>query len=447
MSHVFHRHLRQTYPVAARGDGVEIIDRDGRRYIDASGGAAVSCLGHSHPKVIAAIKRQINQLAYAHTGFFTSEPAEALADKLIETGPAGMDRVYFVSGGSEAVEAALKMARQYFLEIGEPERRHFIARRQCYHGKTLGVLGVGGNAWRRRQFEPLLIDVAHVSPCYAYRGREEGEDDVAYGARLAAELEATIQELGPKSVIGVVAEPVVGATMGAVPPVEGYFKAVREICDRHGILLILDEVMCGMGRTGTLFAAEQEGVTPDLVTIAKGLGAGYQPIGAVLASKSIVDAIAAGSGFFQHGHTYMGHPTACAAALAVQETIAEEQLLGRVRQQGQLLRALLEARFGAHPHVGDIRGRGLFQGMEFVADRASKQPFDPTLKIHARIKAEAMAAGLMCYPMGGTIDGRTGDHLLLAPPFIVSEDELNLIVDRLEGAIETACAAARGAAA
>jgi adenosylmethionine-8-amino-7-oxononanoate aminotransferase len=447
MSHVFYRQPKHDYPIAVRGEGIEIVDRDGNRYLDASGGAAVSCLGHDHPRVIAAINEQIARLAYAHTSFFTTEPAEALADHLIERAPEGIDQVYYVSGGSEGVEAALKLARQYFVETGQPQRRRFIARRQSYHGNTLGALSVGGNAWRRRQFQPLLIDVAHVSPCYAYRDRAEGESDQAYALRLAEELDATIQELGPETVIAFVAEPVVGATMGAVPAVTGYFRAVREICDRYGMLLILDEVMCGMGRTGTLFACEQEGVRPDLVTVAKGLGAGYQPIGATLLSRAIYEAIVAGSGFFQHGHTYMAHPTACAAALAVQETIVEEQLLGRVLMQGAKLRELLGERLEAHPHVGDIRGRGLLQGLELVADRVSKRPFAPERRLHARIKSEAMARGLMCYPNAGTIDGVRGDHVLLAPPYIVTDAELELIVDRLAAAIDAALASADQAAA
>jgi adenosylmethionine-8-amino-7-oxononanoate aminotransferase len=447
MSHLFYRQPKSEYPVAVRGEGIEIVDRDGNRYLDASGGAAVSCLGHDHPRVIEAIQAQVAKLAYAHTSFFTTEPAEALADHLIERAPEGIERVYYVSGGSEAVEAALKMARQYFVETGRPERRRFIARRQSYHGNTLGALSVGGNAWRRRQFEPLLIDVAHVSPCYAYRDRADGESDEAYGLRLAEELDRTVRELGPDTVIGFVAEPVVGATMGAVPPVKGYFRAVREVCDRYGMLLILDEVMCGIGRTGTLFACEQDGVRPDLVTVAKGLGAGYQPIGATLVSGAIYDAIVAGSGFFQHGHTYMAHPTACAAALAVQETIVEEQLLGRVRQQGARLRELLCERLGGHPHVGDIRGRGLLMGLELVAERATRRPFAPERRLHARIKAEAMARGLMCYPNAGTIDGTRGDHVLLAPPYVVSDAELELIVERLAAAIDAALATADQAAA
>jgi hypothetical protein len=447
MSHVFYRQPKHAYPIAVRGEGILIIDRDGKRYLDASGGAAVSCLGHDHPRVIAAIKAQVETLAYAHTSFFTTEPAEALADHLIERAPDGIERVFYVSGGSEAVEAALKLARQYFVEIGQLQRRRFIARRQSYHGNTLGALAVGGNAWRRRQFEPLLIDVAHVGPCYAYRDRAERESDEAYGLRLAAELDRTVQELGPETVIAFVAEPVVGATMGAVPAVPGYFRAVREICDRYGMLLILDEVMCGMGRTGTLFACEQEGVRPDLVTVAKGLGAGYQPIGAALVAGAVHEAIVAGSGFPQHGHTYMAHPTACAAALAVQEAIVEEQLLGRVRQQGARLRELLGERLGAHPHVGDIRGRGLLQGLELVADRVTKRPFPPERRLHARIRSEAMARGLMCYPNAGTIDGVRGDHVLLAPPYIVTDAELELIVERLAAAIDAALATADQAAA
>jgi adenosylmethionine-8-amino-7-oxononanoate aminotransferase len=447
MSHVFYRQPRQDYPIAVRGEGIEIIDRDGKRYLDASGGAAVSCLGHSHPRVIAAIQAQAARLAYAHSSFFTSEPAEALADHLIERAPEGIDRVFYTSGGSEAVEAALKVARQYFVEIGQPQRRRFVARRQSYHGNTLGALAVGGNAWRRRQFEPLLIDAAHVSPCYAYRDQAPNEPDAAYVGRLAAELEATIEELGPESVIAFVAEPVVGATMGAVPPVAGYFRAMRDICDRYGMLLILDEVMCGMGRTGTLFACEQEGVRPDVVTIAKGLGAGYQPIGATLVSHTIYEAIVAGSGFFQHGYTYMAHPTACAAGLAVQQAIVEEQLLARVREQGGRLRALLLERFGPHAHVGDVRGRGLFLALELVADRTSKRPFPPERRLHARVRSEALARGLMVYAMGGTIDGQRGDHIVLAPPYIVTEADLELIVERLAAALDAALARTDQAAA
>ena len=439
-THVMHRHLRHTPPVAVRGQGVWLEDAAGRRYIDASGGAAVSCLGHGHPDVLAAMHRQIDQLAYAHTSFFTTEVAEQLADQLIRTAPAGMSHAYFVSGGSEAVEAALKMARQYYLEIGQPERSHFIARRQSYHGNTLGALAVGGNEWRRRQFAPLLIDVTHVSPCYPYRDLQPGETPEAYGQRLARELDEAIQRVGPAKVLAFIAETVGGATAGVLVPVPGYLKAVREVCDRHGVLLILDEVMCGMGRTGTLHACEQDGVVPDLMTIAKGLGGGYQPIGAVLAQQKIVDAMSSGSGFFQHGHTYLGHAVACAAALAVQQVIERDGVLQKVKRDASVLQALLADKFKNHPHVGDIRGRGFFWGIELVQDRASKAPFDPARRLHAKVKAAAFARGLLVYPMGGTVDGCYGDHILLAPPFIASQDELAQIVSRLAEALDAALA-------
>lgn len=437
---VLHRSLRSTPPVAVRGQGAWLYDQEGRAYLDGSGGAAVSCLGHNHPDVQAAMHAQIDALAYAHTSFFTTEVAEQLAATLVTDAPAGTSHAYFVSGGSEAIEAALKMARQYYVEIGQPQRRHIVARRQSYHGNTLGALAVGGNAWRRAQFAPLLIDVAHVSPCYAYRDQAAGETDDQYAERLAQELEQTFQRLGPDSVMAFVAEPVVGATSGAVTAVPGYFRRIREVCDRHGVLLIADEVMCGMGRTGTLYAVEQEGITPDLITIAKGLGGGYQPIGAVMAQERIVQAMQRGSGFFQHGHTYLGHATACAASLAVQQVIKRDNLLARVRAQGEGLRQRLHQALGDHPHVGDIRGRGLFMGVELVRDRASKATFDPALSLHARIKREAMARGLMVYPMGGTIDGRQGDHVLLAPPFIITDDELDQLTERLAGAIDAAIA-------
>ena len=436
MTHVFHRSPRDDYAVAVRGEGAYLFDREGKRYLDASGGAAVSCLGHSDAAVVAAVQEQLAKLPFAHTSFFTNEPMEALADALVKRAPGSLDKVYFVSGGSEAVEAALKLARQYFVEKGEPQRRYLIARRQSYHGNTLGALAVGGNAARRKQFEPLLIEASHVAPCYAYRGRETGETDDAYATRLAAELEAEIQRLGTGKVIAFLAETVVGATLGAVPPVAGYFKRVREVCDRYGILLILDEVMCGMGRCGSLFTFEQEGVVPDLVTVAKGLGAGYQPIGATLVSKRIHDTIVGGSGFFQHGHTYLGHAAACAGALAVQKRLNEDGLIARVNPLGATLERKLREAFGNHPHVGDIRGRGLFRGLELVQDRDGKIPFDPSLRVHTRLKKEALKAGFLCYPTGGTADGVRCDHVLLAPPFIIEDGQLDELVDKLGRALE-----------
>ena len=441
--HVFHRHTRSDLPVAVRGEGIYLYDSAGKRYLDASGGAAVSCLGHGHPRVTQAIKRQLDEVAYAHTSFFTTEVAETLADTLIAEAPAGIERVYFNSGGSEGIEAALKMARQYFLESGQPERKHIIGRWQSYHGNTLGALAVGGNRWRRKPFEPLLPQFQHISACYSYREKGSGETEEQYALRVADELEQEILRLGPGTVAAFIAETVVGATLGAVTASPGYFKRIREICDRYGVLLILDEVMCGMGRTGTLHACEQEGIAPDLMVIAKGLAAGYQPIGALLVSERIFEAMRAGSGFFQHGHTYMAHPTACAAALEVQRVIKDDNLLANVRAQGDRLHSALTRTFGEHPHVGDIRGRGLLQAIELVLDPETKEPFDPVHALNARVKREAMARGLMCYPMGGTVDGRAGDHVLLAPPFIIDENAVQTIASGLREAVDAAIASTR----
>ncbi|MCK0150489.1 aspartate aminotransferase family protein [Marivita sp. S6314] len=437
MSHVFPRHNLAPPVKAVRGEGCYLYDETGKQYFDGSGGAAVSCLGHGDPEIIQAIQDQAARLAYAHTGFFTSDPAEALADLLVEHAPGDLDRVYFVSGGSEAVESALKLARQYFLEIGQDQRRHVIARRQSYHGNTLGALATGGNAWRRAQFEPILMNVSHIAPCYEYLDRAPDESAFDYGQRAAQDLEDEILRLGPDSVIAFVAEPVVGATMGAVPAVEGYFKRIRDICDTYGVLLILDEVMCGMGRVGHLFACTADGVTPDILCIAKGLGAGYQPIGAMMCTNTIYDAISAGSGFFQHGHTYLGHPVACATSLAVLNALLDRNLIPQVRTQGDALAKALTDQFGQHPHIGDIRGRGLFRGLEFVQDRETKTPFDPSQNIAGRFKKAAFDAGLICYPMRGTRDGNLGDHVLLAPPFIVSDDQIGEIVGKLQTAADS----------
>lgn len=436
MSHVFPRHTRSELPKIARGQGVYLYDTTGKKYFDGSGGAAVSCLGHGDPDVTKAIRDQLDSVAFAHTGFFTSQPAEDLADKLIAHAPNGIERVYFVSGGSEAVEASLKLARQYFVEIGQPQRKHFIARRQSYHGNTLGALATGGNEWRRAPFAPLLVDTTHIAPCYEYRDRKQDESAEEYGHRAANELEAEILRLGGDSVIAFVAEPVVGATAGALTAVPGYFQRIREICDKYGVLLILDEVMCGMGRTGTLFASEQDDVTPDMIAIAKGLGAGYQPIGAMMCTAKIYDAIKDGSGFFQHGHTYMGHPTACAAALAVVTKLTDGGLVECCAEMGERLQSALVAAFGQHPNVGDIRGRGLFRGIEIVANRETKEPFARKLAVNAKLKKACFAAGLICYPMGGTIDGKDGDHILLAPPFIITDDHIDEIVQKLTVAFD-----------
>ncbi len=437
MSRILHRSLHETPHLAVGGEGMHIIMADGRRVLDGSGGAAVACLGHGNKRVNAAIAAQLERVAYVHTGLFTNQAAEELADTLLAHEPGGLTHAFFVSSGSEAMETAIKLARQYFLEIGQPARTRFIARRASYHGNTLGALAAGGNAMRRAPYAALLSDAfSHVGPCFAYRFQAAGESDDAYVRRLANELDAEFQRLGPDNVAAFCAEPVVGATTGCVAALPGYFPAMRAVCDRHGALLILDEVMCGMGRTGTLHAWEQEAVTPDIQVIAKGLGGGFQPIGGVLVAGRVIEALRAGTGSFMHGHTYQAHPVACAAALAVQQVIAEDHLLDNVRAMGAVLHERLTERFGNHAHVGDIRGRGLFQAIELVADRTSKTPFDPALHLHERIKQQAFAGGVAVYPMGGTIDGRLGDHVLIAPPYIATAADIAEIVDRLGDAVD-----------
>jgi adenosylmethionine-8-amino-7-oxononanoate aminotransferase len=445
-NHVFHRSTRSSMPVVVGGHGIELVAADGRRFIDASGGAAVSCLGHGHPVVTRAIARQAETIAYAHTSFFTNEPAEALADGLAAAAPAGLNRVYFVDNGSAAVETALKMARQYQIERGAPGRNRVISRMQSYHGNTLGALAVSGNAGRRAPYEPFLFETSRIEPCFEYRHARKGQSAEEYGRQAADALEAELLRVGPETVMAFIAETVVGATTGAVPPAPGYLQRVREICDRHDVLLILDEVMCGAGRTGSFLACEQDAVTPDIVTLAKGLAGGYQPIGAVLCSDKVYDAFAAGTGAFVNGHTYSAHPIACAAALAVQDVIRDENLLDRVRAAGVHLRERLLERFGAHRHVGDVRGRGLLMAIELVADRETKLAFDPTLKMSARVKAEAFERGLLVYPGSGTVDGVRGDHVLLAPPYIVSDAEIEVIVERLGEAVDAAMATSAGGA-
>ena len=440
MTHVFHRSPSNPLPVAVSGSGAYVIDDSGKRYIDACGGAAVSCIGHGDGRVREAVQRQMADISYAHTSFFTSPAAEALADHLCKATPVPLDKVYFVGSGSEAVEAAIKMARQYHLERGEASRKLVISRHQSYHGNTLGALSVGGNPPRRKPYGPFLLDEPKIEPCFAYRYARDGESAQDYAARAANALEEKILELGPESVVAFLAETVVGATAGAVPAEAGYFRRIREICDRYGVLLILDEVMCGAGRTGSFLACEQEGVAPDIVTLAKGLGGGYQPIAAVMCKAEVYRTIVEGSGSFVHGHAYSAHPLACAAALAVQQVIRDDRLLDNVVARGAQLRDRLAARFGNHPHVGDVRGRGLLQAIELVEHRDDKTPFSPEQRIGARIKREAMALGLMVYPGAGTIDGVSGDHVLLAPPYTVDAETIELIVERLGLAVDAAVA-------
>ena len=434
--HVFHRSTKAALPTAVRGEGIIIIDGRGGRFVDACGGAAVSCLGHGHPQVVAAMAEQAARLEYAHTGFFTTDAAEQLAEAIAKECPGSLERVWFTNSGSEATEAALKLARQYHLERGDSQRSAIIARRLSYHGNTLGALAAGGSQWRRAPYGPLLIDVSLVEPCFEYRFAQPGEAPEDYGRRAADSLEQEIQRLGPETVMAFVAETVVGATAGAVPPVPGYLKRVREICDRHGVLLILDEVMCGSGRTGTFLSCEQDGVVPDIVTLGKGLGGGYEPIGAVVCTRRVYEAVANGSGALKHGQTYNAHPVGCAAALAVQQVIKQDKLLDRVTEAGERLVSLLRQRFDNHPNIGDIRGRGLLLALELVEDRATKAPFAAQLTLHERMKSEAFERGLLIYPGGGTADGQNGDHILIAPPYNVTDDELGMIVDLLGQTID-----------
>lgn len=430
MSNVFYRNPGHRYPTGMRGEGVYLYDSAGKQYLDGSGGAAVSCLGHGHPVVIEAIKAQLDRLVYAHTAFFTNEPQERLAEQLAgRFGDAGA-RVYFLSGGSEANETAIKIARQYWLARGHDKKHVVISRSQSYHGNTLGALSASGNLGRRKIFAPLLHDWPKIEPCYEYRHRQPDESPEQYGKRAAKFLEEAILAAGPDNVSAFLAETVVGATLGAVPPVPDYFRSIREICDRYDVLLILDEVMAGCGRSGTYFAFEADDVLPDMVTIAKGLGGGYQAVGATIVQQHVHDAIVGGFGAFEHGHTYIGHATSCATALAVASVIENENLLDNVRFISSRLQEELATALAEHPNVGDIRGRGLLLGIELVTDRETRAP--ASAGVAAAIKDAAMSQGLIIYPGGGTADGSNGAHILLAPPFIYEPAHVDELVSKLQ---------------
>jgi len=432
MAKVFYRNPLQDYPMVVRGEGVYLYDADGKQYLDGSGGAAISCLGHGNRVVIDAIKAQAEKLAFAHTMFFTNQPQEELALKLVDRFGDDDARVYFLSGGSEANETAIKLARQYWLSQGFDQKHVVISRRQSYHGNTLGALSASGSPSRRKVYGPLLHNWPSIYPCYEYRHRRANETEVEYGERVAGTLEASILSAGAENVSAFIAEPIVGATLGAVPAVEGYFKTIREICDRHKVLLIMDEVMAGCGRTGSYFAFEQEEVQPDIVTLAKGLGGGYQPIGAVIARGFVHQGIVETFGAFAHGHSYVGHATVAAAGLAVMQVLDDENLLEKVSGNGEQLRNELRAAFADHPHVGDIRGRGLLIGIELVEDRETKTGIRNELGLPAALRVAAMENGLICYPGGGTVDGTDGAHILLAPPFIYQSQHIDELVGKLQ---------------
>lgn len=430
---VFYRSPAATYPVAVRASGVHIEDSEGRVYLDMSGGAAVSSVGHTHPDVIAAIKRQLDRLAFAHTAFFTNEPQEELASLLADRFAEPGARVYFVAGGSEANETAMKLTWQYWQARGRKTKKIIISREHSYHGNTFAALSVSGNTGRRQASAVPLLDWPRIPPCYEYRDRRDGETVTDYGERVAGELEAAIRQHGSDNVAAFIAEPVVGASLGVVGPVPGYFEGIRRICDDHDILLIADEIMCGSGRTGTFFAHEQEGIVPDIVTLAKGIGGGYLPLGAAVIAGHIADELARSG--FAHGHTYVGHATACAAGLAVQNVFDRENLVERTRANGKVLMQLLNDAFGAHPHVGDIRGRGLFAAIELVADRDTRAGFENAPRLAEELRLAAMDQGLICYPGSISVDGRTVPHVMLAPPMIATEEQLAEGVVRLKAAI------------
>ena len=441
MSHVFGRGPGRL-PFAVRGEGCYIHDADGRIYLDGSGGAAVSCLGHSDAGVREAIHAQLDRIAFAHTGFFTSEPAEELAALLAGHAPEGIDKVYLLSGGSEAVEAAIKLARQYHLERGEPDRHKLIARRQSYHGNTLGALAAGGNAWRREKYAPLLVETHHIAPCFEYRERREDESPEDYGLRAADELEAEILRLGPETVMAFIAEPVVGATAGAVPPVPGYFRRIREICDRYGVLLILDEVMCGMGahrdavrlragRRGARYRDRRQG----------GLARATCPLARCCARVRFTTPLPRARAVSSTDTPITAHPLSAAGALAVLRAIIDRGLIERVQRQGEKLDTALHAAFGQHAHVGDIRGRGLFSRRR--AGGGSRD--EAALRSGAQASRAGQGGGdggrgLIVYPAGGTVNGRDGDHILIAPPFIIEDAQIDELVGKLSRALEAALA-------
>ena len=431
MTAVFSRDLHCQYPVAVRGGGMYLYDQHDREYLDMCGGAAVSCLGHQHPAVIAALQKQISQLAFAHTAFFSNGPQEQLAQLLVLAFGDEGARVYFACGGSEANETAMKLAWQYWRAQNRPTKVKIISRTQSYHGNTFGALSASGHPARRGVMGEILLDWPRIDPCYAYRHQKSDETEEEYGARAAQLLENTIEREGADTIAAFIAEPVVGASLGVVCAAKGYFAEIRAICDRHDILLIADEVMCGTGRTGTFFAHEQEGFRPDIVTLAKGLGGGYQPLAATIVNAKISNFFTNNAAGFAHGHTYAGHAAACAAGVAVMKTINQQNMLAAVRSKGAQFGALLKATLSEHPNVGDIRGRGLFWAIEFVQNSETTTSPRGGAAIAKQLKDTAMQNGLMCYPGGGDPSKGLNCHILLAPPYIIEQSHMDQAIAKL----------------
>jgi len=427
-------------PKVAWGKGSYVYDTVGKRYIDGSCGPAAYCIGHGNVEVNAAIARQLDKIAHGYRYTFTSDPLEELTEIIRAAAGNGLERMVFVTGGSEATESCLKIALQYHAARGAMSRRRFIARERSWHGNTLGALSVSGFKERRAPFEGALLDVSHLSPVNTYRPPVNVRaDDVARAC--ADELEQEILRIGADKVAAFIFEPVVGAAGGAVPAPAGYARAVREICDRYGVLMIADEVMCGTGRCGTWRALEHDGVVPDKMAIAKGLAGGYLPLGAAVYQRKVAEPIFAAHGAALTGHTFSAHTACCAAGVAVQTIIKRDGLIQRVRDNGPKLMQMVRDALHGIDAVGDIRGRGYFIGIEFVADRQTKEPFPAALLLFARIRQTAFDDGLICYPVGGNVDGVNGDIVIIAPPYNASDDELAEIVDKFGNAARKALAA------
>ena len=436
---LLHRSLHEPPIVAESTFGNYIQLQNGVSVLDACGGAAVAIIGHGNQEVISAICKQLSIVSYVHSLTYTTSAAEELAEVLVSDKPGGLSKAFFVSSGSEAIDGAMKLARQYFFEKGETERKHFISRRKSYHGNTWGAMSLSNNLSRLVPYKDILLPhVSHLTPCYPYQYKEQGESDEKFVRRLAAELDVEFKRLGPGNVIAFVAETVGGATSGCITPLPGYFSAMRDVCKRHGALLILDEIMCGVGRTGTFFDWEQEGISPDIMTLGKGLGGGYSPIAGILIHEDVVSTLAKGSGKFNHGHTYQAHPLSCAAALAVQKIVKRDNLVERCKSLGLILETKLNHALGSELHVGEIRGRGLLWAIEFVKDRATKEPFDPKHQFGLKVQFAAFNLGIAIYPGAATVNGLHGDHVLIAPPYTISEIEIDVIVQAVAKAYHQA---------
>ena len=423
---VFYRNLRKSYKMVTHAKGIYLFDKEGKRYLDGCGGNTVVNIGYGVTEVIEAVYAQMKKTSFAHTSRFTSEVQEALAEKIIHLAPKGMARVYFLSGGSEATEAALKMARQFHLETGNPHKYKVISRWQSYHGNTIGALSMGGRSFRRRNYIPFLLDFPHIVPSYCYRcpfHKEYGK----CGIECAHELERVIKQEGQENISAFISEPVGGSSLaGVYPPIE-YYKIVREICDRHQVLMIMDEVMTGFGRTGRNFGIQHWGVVPDMIAVGKGMTSGYAPAGGLIVHEKVVNGLLKGSGMFVHGHTFVGNPLTCAAALAVQTYIEKHDLVKQSERRGELLLKKLKEAL-ENGIVGNIRGKGLFIGVEFVKDRKTKEPLDREKKFADTFGDIAFEKGLHILTGFGNVDGVSGDHILIAPPFIISEKEMDELV-------------------